>query len=73
MVACVLCWSSSLVGAGSSARAWPSLVCWLLILIRARYSEPGAPSPGVAGFAFARISALVWPVTASCNYPPHKM
>ena len=58
-MACVLCWSFSLVGAGSSARAGPSLVCWLLILIRAGSSEPGAPSPGAtADFAFARISHL---------------
>ena len=56
-MACVLCWSFSLVGAGSSARAWPRLVCWLLILIKAGSSEPGAPSPGAAaGFAFACIS-----------------
>ena len=61
-MACVLCWSSSLVGAGSSVRAGPSLVCWLLILISAGYSEPGAPSPGVAGFVFARISATLWPL-----------
>ena len=27
-MACVLCWSFSLVGAGSSARAWP--LCWLI-------------------------------------------
>ena len=43
-MACVLCWSFSLVGAGSSARAWPGLVCWLLILIRAGSSAPGAQS-----------------------------
>ena len=46
---CVLCWSFSLVGAGSSERAWLSLVCWLLILIRALWPlESGAPSPGAA-------------------------
>ena len=56
-MACVLCWSFSLVGAGSSARAWPRLVCWLLISIKAGSSAPGAPSPGAAaGFAFACIS-----------------
>ena len=32
-MACVLCWSFSLVGAGSSARAWLSLVCWLRIYL----------------------------------------
>ena len=62
-MACVLRWSFSVVGAGSSERAWPRLVCWLLILITAGSSEPGAPSPGVAaGFAFARISH--WPASA---------
>ena len=56
-MACVLCWSFSLVGAGSSARAWPGLVCLLLIFFRAGSSEAGAPSPGAAaGFAFACIS-----------------
>eukprot|EP00964_Phaeocystis_antarctica_P142967 scaffold108389_cov69-Phaeocystis_antarctica.AAC.2 len=50
-MACVLCRSSSLVGAGSSGRAWLRLVCWLLILIRAGYSEHGAPSLGAAAFA----------------------
>ena len=54
--ACVLSCSFSLVGAGSSERAWPNLVCWLLILIRAGSTEPGAPSPGAA--ARAGISGL---------------
>ena len=47
-MACVTCWSFSLVGAGSSARAWLNLVCWLLILIRARSLEHrrlGRPRP----------------------------
>ena len=57
--------------------AWRSMVCWLLILIRAgvlepeaRVLEPGAPSPGAAtGSAFARIFGARWLRTGKLQQP----
>ena len=45
---CVLCWSFSLIGAGSSERAWLSLVCWFILITALWSLESGAPSPGAA-------------------------
>eukprot|EP00964_Phaeocystis_antarctica_P122763 scaffold86403_cov56-Phaeocystis_antarctica.AAC.2 len=55
-MACVLCWSFSLVGAGSSVRAWLSLVSWLLILIRPGSSEPRETAPSTIHVAAADCS-----------------
>ena len=52
MACCVLCWSYSLIGAGFTARASPTLVCWLN---RAGSSEPGALAP--AATALPRVAA----------------
>ena len=49
----------SIVECARTGMAWSNLVTGdcLLLMIRAGYSEPGAPSPGaVPGFASARIS-----------------